>query len=150
MTELKKQLNLPNGEEKTPVTINDIAIQLAKCQLSRQGCDGYVSNFSFGVMERGESETASQIVCVKSKEVSSDILTGLLVKDMPTLGVTPSANLSDESAAEEEKMLVDRSRRMVAFTNSTPGPGIGTDRTQQRPHRRVSIQIKEDVSPAAT
>lgn len=101
---LKGQVYFQNGDERSPVTINDLAIQQAICPMPSQGCEGYVATFSHGVEERGDSETASQITCVKTKEVGSEILTNMLVKDMPMLRVSPAENLSNESAAEEQRM----------------------------------------------
>ena len=65
------------------------------------------------------------------------------------LKATIDESLSEESAAGQQRMRGDRKKRLSAFAKSTPGTSIGGDRSKQT-MRRVSIQVKEEVSPAST
>ena len=65
----KGELDLPNGLEASPITINDLAIQQAKCHLLSQGREGYVATFSYGVKEPGGCEPLHKSPASKPKKL---------------------------------------------------------------------------------
>ena len=124
-------------------------MQQALSSSSTTGCGELAADFAHGVKNPSDIVANIQMTCVKTREVGSQILTEMLLKDMPLIGHSIGFVLPDDRVAEEKQLRSDSENRFYAFANSAPGPSIGRDKPKSK-IRKVSIQVDNDKKTIGT